>query len=217
MRDDYEQLIHLLKKNNQIHGLYEGVGIELNNGDLPFIKIINRNIAVSEIKVDDCREEANLWIDIFPLDGVPSKNTKRFFRSLFIYRKLIAHKLELTHHWQINRSPLNKVYIWPMHFLLKALSLKRLVQNFVSVCSSKHHTDTDYICNCVWGIGQREAFPKKLFEETIDCTFEGHSFKAMKGTEQWLKIRYGDYMKLPDEKDRINHGLRAWKVDRDEK
>ena len=48
----------------------------------------------------------------------------------------------------------------------------------------------------------KDYAPKSLFEDVISLTYEGNTFYAMKGYDQWLKGIYGDYMQLPPEEDR---------------
>ena len=51
------------------------------------------------------------------------------------------------------------------------------------------------------------VYPKSLFSEAVKIKFEDDEFFTLKEYHQYLTILYGDYMKLPDEKDRGNHEL----------
>lgn len=47
---------------------------------------------------------------------------------------------------------------------------------------------------------------KTISDETIDAVFEGKLFKIPKRYHEWLTTFYGDYMTLPPEEERVNHG-----------
>ena len=61
-------------------------------------------------------------------------------------------------------------------------------------------------------------FDKSIFEEDRNIKFENVYLKAPKKIEDYLRIRYGDYMKLPSEKERKEHiHAYIWDVDKDYK
>lgn len=49
------------------------------------------------------------------------------------------------------------------------------------------------------------SYPKEWFGEPQKLEFEGSQFNGATEPEQYMKRRYGDYMKLPPEKDRVVH------------
>ena len=72
LRPDYNKLIHILKNINKIDESLSGIGFELGNSNIPFLKIINKNIKTEEKIIRDITDEGNLWVDIFPFDGIPN-------------------------------------------------------------------------------------------------------------------------------------------------
>ena len=70
-RPDYERLIKIIKKNRALFPselkLY---AFELGNAVFPYAKLVNQNIHLDEGKrKEECF--SNLFIDIFPADGMP--------------------------------------------------------------------------------------------------------------------------------------------------
>ena len=55
-----------------------------------------------------------------------------------------------------------------------------------------------------------DVYPKEYFEGYTEKEFEGHKFMVFKHYDEILTHRYGNYMKLPDEKDRVSHGMEAY-------
>lgn len=54
-------------------------------------------------------------------------------------------------------------------------------------------------------------------DEIITYDFENIKVDGMREADKLLTIRYGNYMKLPSEDQRINHGIIAWREVTDEK
>ena len=65
-----------------------------------------------------------------------------------------------------------------------------------------------------WGT---KAVPHALFDEIADYQFEDITVKGIKDYDTYLNYVYGDYMKLPPEDQRVNHGIKAWRVTEYEK
>ncbi len=53
--------------------------------------------------------------------------------------------------------------------------------------------------------------PREWFSDSIELEFCGQRFKAPSGYDPYLKMKYGDYMKVPDVNSRETHGLVVWK------
>ena len=61
------------------------------------------------------------------------------------------------------------------------------------------------------GVYEREIFPKEYMEEFVTIDFEGVKVKAIKHYRDWLSIRYGNYMNLPPENERVSHSLDVYR------
>lgn len=62
-----------------------------------------------------------------------------------------------------------------------------------------------YIGNVVWVNSEKDTFLSERFENKIKVSFEGEEFDAPANYHEYLEHFYGDYMKIPEEKDRIIH------------
>lgn len=60
------------------------------------------------------------------------------------------------------------------------------------------------------------AYEKELFDEYIDCQFEGRNFRSIKDYHVFLENRYGDWMQLPPKSERRSyHGGKYYIVEED--
>lgn len=52
--------------------------------------------------------------------------------------------------------------------------------------------------------------PKEWFSQTDELEFRGQRFKAPAGYDAYLRMKYGDYMQVPDVERREIHKLLVW-------
>lgn len=203
LRTDYNKLIKILKINNKIGKNLKGVGFELGETHLPFLKIVNTNIYSEEVVIKNIVSKGNLWVDIFPFDAVPrllyNYNTKfldRFVRKLYERKRVSVEFTEL-----INNSKFDKI--------VSKISFDTITKYYIkrsSIFNIKHNL---YIRDYTWG---NTTMNKHLMDDIVDYEFEGIKLKGLKDYDTYLSNLYGDYMKLPPEEKRINHGLKAWYI-----
>ena len=87
-----------------------------------------------------------------------------------------------------------------------------MIRRRIKVLSMKFdNQDTGYVGITMSVDNPRDIYPKNLFEEYIDVSFEGHTFKAIRDYDKWLSVCYGDYMQLPPiEKRQGKHSIVAY-------
>ena len=64
------------------------------------------------------------------------------------------------------------------------------------------HPHSNYVGLIVDGY-ENEIMERKIWSEFCEIIFEGRTFMAVKDTNAYLNKAYGDYMKLPPEKERV--------------
>lgn len=214
LRPQYELLLHKLRKNNVINGGLTAVGFELQNGELPFIKIINPRIQTEERVSEYSAQQGCLWIDVFPLDGIPNKKIDKYYNILGKMEKRYLEKRIYVNKW-IMYNPEDNTFFSKIKKFIKNtfINYNLLTREFIRF-AKKYEVDMDKkITNNLWGIGYKEAFPAAFMTKLVEYNFENIKVKGILEADKWLTIRYGDYMKLPKEQERVNHGMKAWKLD----
>ena len=176
------------------------------------LKVLNLNIFVEDHTASSNRNEFKedyLWVDVFCWDNVPMHFTKLRYAYFKSY---------IRHAWGSKRAKKYNVtcgYNNPIHhkiveFLFRNYSLKELTFKYIEYWKKFNKTKSQFINNNTWGDGLK-YLPKELMTEFKLYDFENIQVYGMKDADTYLSIVYGDYMKLPPEDQRINHGIKAWR------
>ena len=212
LREDYNKLIKILRDPNIVEKP-DAVGFELGNHVIPFIKIVNPQINVEEKLM---RGNQKLWIDIFPFDGT-SQNKKKAKCDNFLIKKVLRRIYFFSNeeYYTIHPRDCNyKIYNYLLYAISKVFSPEEITKKYIKICSRIKTTDAIFVEDYTWG---NKSVPKKIFEELSDYQFENIAVKGFKDYDTYLKCIYDEYMKLPPENQRVNHGIKAWRISKNEK
>lgn len=208
-RDDYEKLINLYNiRKNKYKLLHYSINKDLL---LPFVKIED---SFSELKFGLVfkGKSAGINIDVFPLDAVPNK----LFEKFFLYIKIKFYRVLIN--FKVIAYDKNRLFI--KNFILVLGKLFLLPFGVVKICTKldclvrKHKINSDSIVAAlIWGTGCEEV-TEEVFDKTVQLPFEGYNFPAPIGWNKWLKVRYGDYMKLPPKELQQSHHIKGDSFDK---
>lgn len=207
LRDDYDKFIELTKENK----IKENISIscvEFNNSVYPFIKVLDDTTTINCISNT---EDNKIWIDVFPIDNVPSTKNLIFKKARF-YRNAIY--IKITNHYSSGskfKYNIRKILKFFLFFIPTTYFSKKSNNN-----SKSYKGESDYVAGVAWGYGPSERMHKSVFEGTKYATFEGHEFKIIPQYDVYLSALYGDYLQLPPENKRYYHGFIAYKIDENE-
>ncbi len=145
--------------------------------------------------------------DIFPVDPRPSGKIKKYFQFFWciIYSLFRAQTIPEKHGGIMSLG--SKVLLG----IFRGYKIRKKIWKF----SEKHMTkyrieDCDCICElCAGPAIMKNEYPKELFDDTAEITFEGERFKTMKGYRQYLALAFGeDYMTPPPKEQQVvSHDL----------
>ncbi len=182
------------------------------NFSAPFSKIVDIRTKIDSkyIKNDT---NTNLWIDIFPVDGLPEKwnEVKSIYRQCTCYRKgLLLADAKLG-----EGSTLFRKY---SKYLLKPLAQiygkQRCIDKIEKIAAQYPYEESQYVGIVTWGLyGAGERMLKAEFEKAVEVEFEGHKFPAFSCWDSYLTGLYGDYMQLPPVEKRKTHNMEAYLID----
>lgn len=204
-RPDYEKMLDLFEKqNNQLSDSLKIISDRNPQNAFPFTKLVDTNIELEQKYVENNGIQ-NLWVDIFPIDGVPSdpKAASKFLKKVRFYRHGLTLSMASKGEGKSRLKRIIKPFIIPF---FKAYGTKNWKNKVNTLARTYPYCKSDYVCNVVWEVyGDSEIMKRDQFENLIDADFEGHKFKIMANWDEYLTNLYGDYMQLPPENERETH------------
>lgn len=141
-----------------------------------------------------------VFVDIYPLDFVDTQtNMKKI-------NKMIMDTYRLSYKSKNNLKQVIKTILKPL-FLLRngSSSLNGLLAKIDLTCQKESlKTNKKYVnCSC-WSLDNM-MYPNDNFGDGKKILFNGQYFNVPNNYHQILQQKYGDYMKLPSEDERIPH------------
>jgi lipopolysaccharide cholinephosphotransferase len=204
-RPDYIKILNYFQQHHFEHYILKSG--EFMDLDLPFAKLFDIRVALADDKYQDKQWEKYLWIDILPVDGLPSdiSDVKRIYDKLSFYRKL----LEITSiRLGEGRTAFRKYCKYIIKFLVNIYGKRHIINKMERIATTYAYETSDYVGIVSWGLyGVGERMPKREFEKLYKVEFEGHTFPSFACWDAYLSGLYGDYMQLPPENKRVKHGL----------
>ena len=141
------------------------------------------------------------YIDIFPFDGFADNKLVRWWQcAKYAYcRKCL---------YLVHRDPYKHgrgLSSWAPLLARKMYSMQGLQKRIRKILLSNNYADAEYASS--YTDGYKKAFPKEICDHYGPFEFEGHIVQGIKNYDPYLKVMYGDYMKIPPEEKRIQHNF----------
>lgn len=171
------------------------------NYSYPFAKVYDSRTVIIENTIT--KDEIGLYVDVFPLDGLPDNISKqtRHCKRIYFWRDLIKHKYSS---FDRRRTKIKSFLIPITKFLLKPISYHAICKIIDSLSRKYPYDYSDDIGNHVWGY-KFKNYKRHWMEPAQIGLFEGFHFKIPNDYDSFLRANYGDYMKLPPEDQRVTH------------
>ena len=162
--------------------------------------------------------EENIFIDVFPIDGLPENKYLQKIHVLLVQVIIAIHSSTVLS-YSISKRYNDKnsgVFYWKKYFrtFIKFLMITTIgITNtrfwiiILNKILKRYNFDNSlWVAALTSGIyGEREIMPKKIFCRSEIVKFERYKFFAPIGYDYYLKRLYGDYMKLPPVEFRQSH------------
>ena len=205
-RPDYERFIRTYK-SNKFKLAFFGEGCKFDCL-IAYARVFDNNETVAK-NGHWIAEPAGVWIDIFPLDGVPDDfgEFQKLYNQLHNeWEQIIPKKI------QFKRVTHCEGFKNKLKLLLKKLRKgngigghrmqKEYNEKIVRIPFEKANFWSQL---AVMDNGPVEHIPTSVFNERILLKFEDTQFYAIKDYDKPLRAVYGDYMQLPPESEREPH------------
>lgn len=179
-----------------------------------FAKVTDKRVKVRLLNTDT-KLEVPVWVDIFPLDGVPEGKINRilwekwgmFLAKLFT---ISQSKYLFDRHSAINRSR-GKAYFGIK--VIQKTGLDRLLnRDLIWKKLDRHLKRYEYdtsssLINFCGHWHMKELFRKEVYGEGANYLFEDIQMRGPEDYDFVLRQMYGDYMVPPPEGKKFQHGL----------
>lgn len=216
-RDDYERFLGLIRSGILEEFGLSATGYEINKDFWPFIKILNLKIRVEQEQEGQATQCDYLWIDVFPFDYLPEQNAEKILKKIAFQRKQLGYKIAQEKQFYKHKHGVKKVIYYLFSMFFKFISVDKIDEKIIAL-SKKSNNRTALIGDLTWGRSDlSKCIPENLFDTLVEYKFENVSVMGFKDYDKYLKQIYGEYMKLPPVNQRENHGIKAWRVAKDEK
>lgn len=214
-REDYEKFLEVAE--DELPASYQAVHVHNDPKHIyPYARIVNPDIKLRREYTKN-KTIQSLWVDVFPLDGVPAGGMKRFLweKHLFVLRGLrnLSCFDELV--------DITKKYTG-IKKLVVGIGLKTNLGNLISTHKTLLKLDnylkkfrlSDNACigNPMGGWWFKEIYPKEYYGEVVQLKFEDMYVSCPARYKEILTQMYGDYMTPPPEKDRNRHGTSIYEI-----
>ncbi len=207
-RPDYERFINEYVSERG----YELICEEKGNSLLAFARIVDKERTIVKASLPWTNQTTGVCIDVFPLDGAPDDKdeAKRYISSLRRYWTYAKLSRVALRHLSDYKSVKTKMNILVRKILFRNPICRNInwTRLYSDKCKQIPYGSTRHFANVSFmEYGMKEYQETADFETTVLVDFEDEKFCVCNGYDHLMRVKYGDYMQLPPEKDRIyKHG-----------
>ena len=196
-RENYDKFLQIWDTVN-----HEGYSLQNkeNTPNFPqsFTKIRKDETAFIQFEWEKGAYNTGVFIDIFPIDRVPSGKLSKIIFYFRTYKYLIYTRENL----HSEESGLVKKAV---AFLMKLTSHKHRMQYRKKYVEKLKVLDKKSALNCIcieMPSMLKKEFPQDVADEYLELEFEDCKFMCFKKWHEFLSVMFGDYMTLPPEEER---------------
>lgn len=197
-REDYEKFLEVWKDEEHPELLIQNK--ENSKGfTQSFSKIRKNHTTFWQRGEPNNKYHLGIFVDIFPIDRIPNGFLKRKIFQL----ECILYQVYTREYVPIFGTKLEKLIISFLLFILpqqyRSYVRKKLLSRIKkwNADRSLHTIAIEVIRNI------KRPLPVQLLDEYIYMEFEGEKFMCFKMWDEYLHLAYCNYMRLPDEKERV--------------
>ncbi|MBD5854209.1 LicD family protein [Lactococcus lactis] len=176
---------------------------------LPFAKLCDTH-TIGASKTDLYSKNFGVNIDIFPIDVLPGdKKVRENFKKMINKKsfQLLASNPTGLEYASASRPLyfIGKLILWLPYHIQKSGKYKKVALEMETLMQKYNESENKYK-GYVCSFYPNEYVPTEVFDDYEEIKFEEFNFKKIKDHNAYLSQLYGDYMKLPPENKRVNHG-----------
>ena len=165
-----------------------------------------------EIHLAEQPRKAHIWIDVFPLDGLPDNKVARWLRiKNILFHRYLVQIANINTQVDANRErPKYERIILTFCKVIpigKVINTKKTINTLEKILRRSDFDTAEWCGNMLGRYREREVVKREWFGNPVKGNFEGVKVNIPVNSDVILRSLYGDYMKLPPEKDRVAHNV----------
>ena len=213
-RADYERLLELLKTQ-----MPDGYGLCNRHTDPDWHFALSQfTDELTEIEIDLAQtpRKAHIWLDIFPVDGLPDGKFARWWQVKYVllHRYLVQMAHVSTQVDAHRKRPLAERLVLGLCRVIplgRLINSDKVLDHMERVLRKYDFDSSRYAANLLGRYREREVMPQRYFGTPTPAVFGGVEICVPELSHETLTHLYGDYMQLPPEDERVAHNVRILK------
>ena len=159
--------------------------------------------------MDEFGKDFGLYVDVFPLDGLPDDDnaSQKHIREIRRNEQLWSSQV-LTRKLPISRKmPFKKnLKVIVSRLIHPFFPIQRIQKRFSHLYEKYNWENAERVID----FSTDRIFQKSMFSPAINGIFEGGEYCIPRDYDSVLRMIYGDYMVLPPEEKRISHHMKTY-------
>lgn len=201
-RPEYDRLVSLLNSGEKVGEHYYHLHYTNdNNYHYQIIRICDDRTTVQPPYIRNQPKRMGVWLDIFPIDGVPEKTLAGRFHRARLY---INKKIQIADIYAVRgkKDIANRIGNIICHIFPNATKRNYKIDK---ILRQTPYEKSEYVGNMEDRDERILKMSKSFMEDRTLLKFEDSEFYGPEDWDGCLKIAYGDYMQLPPEDKRMSH------------
>lgn len=205
LREDYEKFIESFNHSELTLFHYS----KQDNYNTPFIKISHDSSSIVDNTLLN-NVNYGINIDIFPIDNIceDRNKQKKLYKHTYILERLLSSKR--ANHLYKKKSIYKRMIKLVLKMFLLPLPISYLLKKIDKLAQANSHINGSYKAAIVGASKRMEIYGNNVFENQTLLEFEGKMYSAPANYDEYLTIKYGNYMQLPPEDQRKIHDVKAY-------
>lgn len=210
-RPDYDKLLDFFRTELSSDYVVQNFHTSRDQVNPTYLSRIGKRGTLVSYGVANESVKMPIWIDVFPLDAMPTNRCLRFYqkyRLLFQRCKYQFSTYETNAHQHKSHRPLHEKALMRFREITKLGSNwdpVEVLEETERIARRYDYATEEYLVNLFGAYKFREMFPKSWFAEGVDLPFEDTEIHCPVEYHKVLTQMYGDYMVPPSEAEKINH------------
>ena len=155
----------------------------------------------------------NLFIDIFPIEGLPADPKRARWHYVWTKSMIVMRKLAYFHEVPTGPVGLSLMLRHMAKPFAKLLGYRFWNRRLLDLAKRYRYEDCEYVGVVTGYVHTMEEYIRKEgYGTPVRVMFEGRSYNAPADTDRYLRNLYGNYMELPPEDKREAHFFDIWEI-----